>query len=69
MQDGARLVVTQYGQPRLSRARRLSQDSPDVVPTGISMWAASATRLVAPWDGEVVDGWPAMSRSAAPSTS
>jgi 4-aminobutyrate aminotransferase-like enzyme len=53
VQGGARLVVTQYAQARLSRAPRLSQDSPDVVPTGISAWPASALRLVAPWDGEV----------------
>jgi 4-aminobutyrate aminotransferase-like enzyme/Ser/Thr protein kinase RdoA (MazF antagonist) len=54
VQNGAQLVVTQYGQPRLSRSRRLSHDSPDVVPTGISLWAASTTRLVAPWDGQIV---------------
>ncbi len=40
-QDGARLVVTQYGQPRLSRTRKLSQESPDVVATGISIWPAA----------------------------
>ena len=56
VQNGARLVVTQYGQARLSRTRKLSQESPDVVATGISIWAASATPLVAPWDGEVIDG-------------
>ncbi len=55
VQNGASLVVTQYGQPRLSRAPKLSQQSPDVVPTGISLWAAAVARLVAPWDGEVVD--------------
>ncbi|HEY6649403.1 MAG TPA: aminotransferase class III-fold pyridoxal phosphate-dependent enzyme, partial [Mycobacterium sp.] len=44
---------TQYGQPRLSRTRRLSQDSPDVVATGCSIWSASSVGLVAPWDGEV----------------
>ena len=44
VQDGARLVVTQYGQPRLSRTRKLSQESPDVVATGISIWPASPTR-------------------------
>jgi 4-aminobutyrate aminotransferase-like enzyme len=55
VQNGARLVVTQHGQPRLSRTRRLSQDTPDVVPTGISVWPALATSLVAPWDGDVVD--------------
>ena len=53
--DGAALVVTRFGQPRLSRATPLSQDSPDVVPTGISLWPAADTRTVAPWDGEVVD--------------
>jgi 4-aminobutyrate aminotransferase-like enzyme len=54
MQDGAALVVTRFGQPRLSQAAPLSQDSPDVVPTGISLWAAAATRMVAPWDCDVV---------------
>jgi len=53
VQNGAQLVVTQYGQARLSRTRRLSQQSPDVVATGVSMWAASGTPFVAPWDGEV----------------
>ena len=52
-QNGARLVVTEYGQARLSRTRKLSQASPDVVATGVSVWAASATRFVAPWDGEL----------------
>ncbi len=52
-ENGARLVVTQYGQARLSRTRKLSQDSPDAVATGVSVWAASATRFVAPWDGEL----------------
>jgi 4-aminobutyrate aminotransferase-like enzyme len=54
-QDGARLVVTQYAQPRLSRTRKLSQERPDVVATGISIWPAAPIRLVAPWDGEVAD--------------
>jgi 4-aminobutyrate aminotransferase-like enzyme/Ser/Thr protein kinase RdoA (MazF antagonist) len=53
LDNGARLVVTQYGQARLSRTRKLSHDSPDVVATGISVWAASPMRFVAPWDGEV----------------
>jgi 4-aminobutyrate aminotransferase-like enzyme/Ser/Thr protein kinase RdoA (MazF antagonist) len=51
--NGAPLVVTQYGQARLSRTRKLRHDSPDVVATGISVWAASPMRFVAPWDGEV----------------
>ncbi|MGZ5394733.1 MAG: aminotransferase [Mycobacterium sp.] len=50
---GADLVITVYGQPRLSRALKLSQNSPAVVPTGIGMWPASDTPLLAPWDGEV----------------
>jgi 4-aminobutyrate aminotransferase-like enzyme/Ser/Thr protein kinase RdoA (MazF antagonist) len=54
VQDGARLVVTQYGEARLSQTRRLSHESPDVVATGISLWAASTTRLVAPWHGQIV---------------
>jgi 4-aminobutyrate aminotransferase-like enzyme/Ser/Thr protein kinase RdoA (MazF antagonist) len=54
-QTGAALVVTRFGQPRLSRTPPLRQDSPDVVPTGISVWPATETRLVAPWDGEVVE--------------
>ena len=54
-QNGARLVVTRFGQPRLSRTPSLSQDSPDVVATGIRLWPSAAIELVAPWDGEVVD--------------
>jgi len=53
--DGAALVVTRFGEPRLSRAKPLSQDSPDVVATGISLWPAADTHAVSPWDGEVVD--------------
>jgi 4-aminobutyrate aminotransferase-like enzyme/Ser/Thr protein kinase RdoA (MazF antagonist) len=53
--NGAALVVTQFGEPRLSRAGPLGEESPEVVPTGISIWPASPTRMVAPWDGEVVD--------------
>jgi 4-aminobutyrate aminotransferase-like enzyme/Ser/Thr protein kinase RdoA (MazF antagonist) len=53
VRNGAHLVVTQYGQPRLSRTHRLSHESPDVVPTGIGVWAATATTFAAPWDGEV----------------
>ena len=53
--DGADMVVTRFGQPRLSRAMPLSQTSPDVVPTGIGLWPAADTTAVAPWDGEVVD--------------
>jgi 4-aminobutyrate aminotransferase-like enzyme/Ser/Thr protein kinase RdoA (MazF antagonist) len=53
--DGADLVVTVYGQARLNRAPKLTQDSPAVVPTGIGIWPASDTLLRAPWDGEVMN--------------
>lgn len=56
--DGAALVVTRFGEPRLSHTPRLSHRSADVVPTGIGVWPAETVGLVAPWDGEVehVDG-------------
>ena len=52
LQKGAALVVTRFGEARLSRARRLSQDAPDVVATGISLWPATDIGIAAPWDGE-----------------
>ena len=54
VEDGAAIVLTRFGQPRLVFAPPLSQHSPDVVPTGVSLWPAADTRAVAPWDGEVV---------------
>ncbi|MCT7657213.1 aminotransferase [Mycobacterium deserti] len=54
-QDDTHLVVTTYGEPRLSHAPKLSHDSPAVIPTGIGVRPISALRMVAPWDGEVVD--------------
>ncbi len=53
--DGAALVVTRFGQAWLSRAPALSQDSPDVVATGVNIWPAADVRAVAPWDCTVVD--------------
>lgn len=52
--DGAALVVTRFGEARLSRTTPLSQQSPDVVATGIGLWPAVDTRVVAPWDGDIV---------------
>jgi 4-aminobutyrate aminotransferase-like enzyme len=52
---GADLVVTRFGQPRLRYAPPLSHDSPDVVPTSVSVWPAADVDARAPWDGEVVD--------------
>lgn len=51
--DGAAVVVTRFGEPRLGLAPALSQRSGDVVPTGVRLWAAQPLTLVAPWDGEV----------------
>jgi 4-aminobutyrate aminotransferase-like enzyme/Ser/Thr protein kinase RdoA (MazF antagonist) len=55
---GAALAVTRFGEPRLSRAPRLSHRGVDVVATGVGLWPAESVGLVAPWDGEVehVDG-------------
>ncbi len=53
LHDGAPLVVSRYGEARLCHAARLSQDAPEVVATGLDLWTATDTDLVAPWDGEV----------------
>jgi 4-aminobutyrate aminotransferase-like enzyme/Ser/Thr protein kinase RdoA (MazF antagonist) len=52
--DGATLVVTRFGEPNLTRAPLLSQDSPEVVATGLSLWPAQPATLVAPWPGEII---------------
>ncbi|KAA0095368.1 aminotransferase [Mycolicibacterium sp. P1-18] len=52
--DGAELVVTQFGEPHLTRAPLLSQESPAVVATGVSLWPAADVTLTAPWAGDVV---------------
>lgn len=52
--DGARLVVTPFGRPQITRAPALSQAEPAVVPTGINLWPAESVSLVAPFDGEIV---------------
>ncbi|MGE2737165.1 aminotransferase [Mycolicibacterium vaccae] len=56
LRHGARVVLTRYAEPRLSRAPKLSQDSPDVVATSMTVWPAVETELTAPWDGSVVAG-------------
>jgi 4-aminobutyrate aminotransferase-like enzyme/Ser/Thr protein kinase RdoA (MazF antagonist) len=52
--DGASLVVTRYGEPNLTCAPLLSQTSPDVVATGVSLWPAESVTVTAPWSGDVV---------------
>lgn len=54
VRDGAALVVTRFGEARLSRSAFLSPNSPDVMATGVSLWPAHATTLAAPWAGTVV---------------
>ncbi|KAA0080661.1 aminotransferase [Mycolicibacterium sp. P9-64] len=56
VRDGASLVVTRFGEPRLTRAPALSQDSPEVVATGISLWPAQGVTVTAPWPGVVSHG-------------
>jgi 4-aminobutyrate aminotransferase-like enzyme/Ser/Thr protein kinase RdoA (MazF antagonist) len=51
MRDGASLVVTRFGEPRLTRAPALSQGSPEVIPTGNSLWPAQNATVTAPWPG------------------
>ncbi|MHA3019881.1 aminotransferase [Mycobacterium sp. BMJ-28] len=55
VRDGATLVVTRFGQPQCALAPLLSHDSPEVIETGIGLWPAAATRVLAPWDAEVTD--------------
>ena len=53
LRQGAALVVTRFGEAALSRAPKLSQDSPLVVATGVDLWVAADTEVAAPWDGDV----------------
>ncbi|MBJ7384578.1 MAG: aminotransferase [Mycolicibacterium sp.] len=53
VRDGAALVATGFGHPRLTRAPALSQSSPAVVPTGIALWPGREVAIAAPWSGEV----------------
>jgi 4-aminobutyrate aminotransferase-like enzyme/Ser/Thr protein kinase RdoA (MazF antagonist) len=55
VQSGAAMVATAFGQPQLRRAPALSHDTPDVVPTGIALWPATAASVTAPWPGEVAE--------------
>jgi 4-aminobutyrate aminotransferase-like enzyme/Ser/Thr protein kinase RdoA (MazF antagonist) len=53
VRDGAALVATRFGEARLTRAPALSQDSPEVVATSMSLWPARTTTVTAPWPGVV----------------
>jgi 4-aminobutyrate aminotransferase-like enzyme/Ser/Thr protein kinase RdoA (MazF antagonist) len=54
VRDGAALVVTRFGEPRLTRAPFLSRDAPDVVATGVWLWPALTMTLAAPWPGDLI---------------
>lgn len=54
VQEGAALALTRYGRPHGNQAPLLSATNPDVVETGVSIWPAFTTRVLAPFDGEVV---------------
>lgn len=53
VRDGASFVTTRFGEPCLTRAPALSQDSPEVIPTVVSVWPAGTAALIAPWPGVV----------------
>ncbi|MET0702528.1 MAG: phosphotransferase, partial [Mycobacterium sp.] len=53
LRDGASVVVTGYGRPRLTRSVALSAESPATVPTGMDVWLPAETTLVAPFGGLV----------------
>ncbi len=50
---GAAAVVSDFGQPQLTRSATLSAEAPATVPTGIRLWLAAERHLSAPWDGVV----------------
>ena len=53
VEAGAPLVVTRFGEADLTRTPALSQESPDVVATGVALWPAATAPLLAPWGGDV----------------
>lgn len=48
---GARAVLTEFGQARLTRSATLSASSPATVATGVQLWPATPLTLTAPWSG------------------
>ena len=50
---GAAAVITDFGQPRLTRSQTLSPEAPATVPTGVHLWPATDLALRAPWPGSV----------------
>ena len=50
---GAAAVITEFGQPRLTRSATLSAEPPATVGTGVQLWPAADLALRAPWPGSV----------------
>jgi len=48
---GARAVLTEFGQARLTRSVLLSESSPATVATGVQLWPATPLTITAPWAG------------------
>jgi 4-aminobutyrate aminotransferase-like enzyme/Ser/Thr protein kinase RdoA (MazF antagonist) len=48
---GAVVVVTTFGQARLTRSATLSSTSPATVATGVQLWPATTVTVTAPWPG------------------
>jgi len=60
-------AATRWLEPRLTRTEALSADEPATVATYVDLVVPAATRIAAPWDGEVVasaDGMLALSGAA-----
>ena len=53
MAAGARVAVTRFGEPRLTRARPLSPTAVDLVRLGVDLRLAEPADVHAPWDGEL----------------
>ncbi len=55
IRGGAAMVATRFGEANLTRAPLLTQDSPDVVATGVALWPGAPVPLAAPWPGEITE--------------
>jgi 4-aminobutyrate aminotransferase-like enzyme len=67
---GARAVLTEFGQARLTRSATLSESSPATVATGVQLWPATPLTLTAPWTGvlDVSGDGPTLSVTGAAGT-
>lgn len=55
LDDGAAAAITAFGRPRLTRSVALSPQSPATVATGIDVWLAGDSAVVAPWPAIVTE--------------